>query len=197
GCAEILRFRMMTKAGRRSSVGGEAVDARVAAGRLQRLEAAAARLVRRVPRLRRRALVEAGAVAVADHRGALAALRPVAARRVDIARDRGAVGLRAGQDVVHVRRVAAAVDDVAALGERSLLSEVVVAVQLSHVVGDDDALGVAPRAGADAVARVDGRAAGARLRAEVGAPDAVARAGSGGERRAQAIGAGEAAEVGT
>src|SRR4029079_19050703 len=135
----------LEKAGiaQRRSVRREAIDARVAAGRLQRLEAAAARLVRRVPRLRGGAFVEPGAIAVADHRRTLAALRPVAARRVDVAGARRRVGLRAGQDVVHVRRVAAAVDDVAALGERGLLGEVVVAVQLAQVVGDHHAPGAA------------------------------------------------------
>src|SRR6478735_6283587 len=187
----------LLKTGMLASVGSEAVDARVAAGGLQCVVAAAARLVRRVPRLRRHALVEAGAIAVADHRRTLAALGPVAAGRVDAAGDRRAVGLRAGQDVVHVRRVATAVDDIALLGERGLLGEVVRAMQLGHAVGDDDALGVAPRAGADAVARVDGGlAAGCRLRAEVGAPGLVARAGRGRERAAQAVGTGEPAEVG-
>src|SRR5450755_4765238 len=103
----------------------EAVDAGVATGRLERVDAAAARLVRRVPRFRRNAVVETGAVAVAEHGRALAALGPVAAGRVDGAGDGGAVGLRAGQDVVHVGRVAAAVDDLAFLGQGGLLVQVV------------------------------------------------------------------------
>src|SRR5258705_4110345 len=66
----------------RPSVRREAVEQSGAAGPLQRILAAAARLVRRVPRLGRRALVEPGAVVVADHRGTVAALGPVAEGRV-------------------------------------------------------------------------------------------------------------------
>ena len=87
-----------------------------------------------------------------------AALGPVAARLVVAGRERRAVRLRAGQDVVLVRRVAAAVDDLALFGERGLLGEVVGAVQLRDVLGDDDALGVLPRAAADAILGVDGAA---------------------------------------
>src|SRR5262245_54602437 len=108
-----------------------------------------------------------------DHRGALSALGPVAARTIVAGRERGTVGLRAGQDVVHVGRVAAAVDGLALLGQRGLLVDLVLAVELGHVLGDDDALGVLPRAAADPVARVDRARA---LRAQVRAPGLAARA---------------------
>ena len=54
-----------------------------------------------------------------------------------VAGEGGAVGLRAGEDVVLVRLVAAALDHLALLGERRLLGEVVVgAVQVRDILGD-------------------------------------------------------------
>ena len=71
-----------------------------------------------------------------------------------------AVGLRAGQNVVPVRLVAAAVDDLALLVQRGLLGDIVgVAVQVGDVSWRHDAFGVLPRALADAIARVDRRLA--------------------------------------
>src|SRR5262245_6578699 len=64
-------------------VRGEAVEQAVAAGAPQVVLAAAAvgpaRGMRRIPRLRRGIVAQTLAVAVADHRGALGAARPVAA----------------------------------------------------------------------------------------------------------------------
>ena len=77
---------------------------------------------------------------------------PVAAGRVGglVARERRSVRLRAGQDVVAIRRLAASVDDLALLGEGGLLGEVVLlAMQLRYAAGDEDALGVVPGPGAD------------------------------------------------
>ena len=89
--------------------------------------------------------------------------------------ERRAVRLRAGEDVVPVRRVAAAVDHLALLGQRGLLADLVVgAVQIVDVLRDHLALGVLPRAVADAVAGVDG-CPGA-LRAQIGAPGLAAGA---------------------
>ena len=133
---------------------------------------------------------------VADHRRAFAALRPVAAGGVDVADDGHAVRLRAGQHVVHVRRVAAAVDAVAALGQCRLLAQAVDAVKLLHVGGHDCSLGVRPRPLADAVAGVHGRHVGGDLLAQVGTPGAVAGTCRRGERLALLVGAGQAAEVG-
>ena len=152
--------------------------------------------MRRVPRFRGHALVEPGLVVVADHGRALAALRPVAAGGVHVAGDEAAVGLRAGEHVVLVRRVAPAVDDRPALGEGGLLGEAVGAVQLLHVCGDHVALRVLPRATADALARVDAGHVGRRLLAQVGAPCAAAGACGRGERLAVSVGAGQAAQVG-
>jgi hypothetical protein len=134
---------------------------------------------------------------VADHRGAFAALGPVAAGAVLGAREGGAVRLRAGEDVVHVGRVAAAVDRLALLAQGGLpVDPVVLAVQVSEVARDHLAPGVLPRAAADAVAGVDGGAAVRCAGAEIGAPGPVAGAGRLGERLAMRVGAGDPAEIG-
>src|SRR5207249_5691323 len=103
----------------------EAVEEAVAAGTLEIVLAAAAvgpaRGVRRVPGLRRVVVSQALPIVMADHRRPLAALRPVAAGAVIAGCERGAVGLRAGQDVVHVGCVATAVDQLPLLGQRRLL----------------------------------------------------------------------------
>src|SRR5262249_36641875 len=82
-----------------------------------------------------------------------------------------AVRLGAGQHVVPVRGVAAPVDHLALFVEGGLLGELVVgAVEVVHVLRDDGALGVLPRAAPDPIARVDARRAARTLRAEVRAP---------------------------
>ena len=141
----------------------EAVDQPVPAGAAQVVLAAALARVRRVPRVRVRPA--ALLVVMPDLGAAVAAARPVVAGQV-VAGER-AVQVRAGQDVVPVRRVAAAVDDLALLGQRVLLAQLVaVAVQVGDARGYDDALGVLPGAGADAVLGIDGLgAAGAQVRA--------------------------------
>src|SRR6059058_5360641 len=178
---------------------GEAVEEAVAAGALEIVLAAAAvgpaRGVRRVPGLRRVVVAQTLPIVMADHRRPLAALRPVAAGAVIAGRERGAVGLRTGQDVVHVGCVATAVDQLPLLGQRRLLGDVVArAVQLSEILGDDGALGVLPRARADAVARVDGTGA---LRAEIRVPGRAARSCCLREHLTVLVRTGEAAEVPT
>src|SRR5437588_7987319 len=107
---------------------------------------------------------------MADDRGALGAAGPVVAGLVVARREGAAIRRRAGQRVMLVRGVAAAVDDVAFLGQRGLLREIVGAVQLVEILGDDNPLGVLPRPLADAVAGVDRRLAVGRLGAEIGVP---------------------------
>ena len=65
-------------------------------------------------------------------------------------------------------------------------------MQLRNVLGDDDTLGIRPRAGANAVARVDGAGA---LRAQIRAPGLVPRPRALREHLAMLVRAGEAAEV--
>src|SRR5215470_12133445 len=122
--------------------------------------------MRRVPGLRRLVIAQALAVDVAEHRGALRTLGPVAAGAILARREGAAVGLRAGERVVIIRRVANARHDSAALGQRGLRTELVVgAVQIVDVLRNGLFLEVHPRAAADAVARVDGLATVCRLRA--------------------------------
>src|SRR5215207_8126685 len=118
--------------------------------------------MRRIPGDRRRRGVEALAIVVTDDGRAGVGAGPVVAGRVLFAAaDRAAVRRRAGEDIVHVRFVAAAVDHLAGLGERGLLVEIVlVAMQVVEGAGDHFALRVLPGAAADAVARVDGLRAG-------------------------------------
>src|SRR5262245_7067809 len=160
------------------SIRREAVEQPGAAGRHQRWLAAALGGMRRVPGHRRRRLVEALAVVMADDGRAGIGAGPVVAGRVLFtAADRAAVGRRAGEDVVRVRLVAAAVDHLAGFGEGGLLVEVVlVAVQVVERAGDHFALRVLPRAAADTVARIDRFRTGG---AEVGAPGLGGGAGSG------------------
>src|SRR5262249_54179858 len=99
-------------------------------------------------------------------RGPWLPLGPVAAGAILARREGAAVGLRAGERVVIIRRVANARHDSAALGQRGLRTELVVgAVQIVDVLRNGLFLEVHPRAAADAVARVDGLATACRLRA--------------------------------
>jgi len=108
----------------RPSIRGEAIEQASAAGAPEiGLGAAAARSLRGmrgIPRLGRRGIVEPHAVVMTDHRRARPALGPVAAGAVVADGEGGAIRLRAGEDVMHVRRVAAAVHDSAPLGQRGL-----------------------------------------------------------------------------
>ena len=128
------RGAMSLSASQRSSgslVRREAVQQAVAAGALEvGLRAAAirpARGMRAVPGFRGVVVAQADAVGMAEHRRALRAARPVLAGAVLAGRERGAVGLRSRQDVMAVRRIAAAVDDLALLAQRGLLGEIVAA----------------------------------------------------------------------
>src|SRR5215217_6191380 len=151
----------------------------------------------RVPGLGRWRLVLARAVVMAHHGHALgAALRPVAAGHVLIAGKGGAVCLRAGEDVVLVRLIAAALHHLALLAQGRLLGEIVAgAVQVRHVLGDDGALGVLPRTAADAVFRIGGRSAARALSREIGAPHLAANAGSLGQGLAMPVRSFETAEI--
>src|SRR5688572_13722905 len=146
------------------------------------------------------AIAPALLVAVSDLRAAGAVARPVVAGVVRTVGIRPAVGRRTGQDVVLVRLVADAVDELALLRQRELLAERVadarlldgVAVQHAGVGRDHLAAEVVPRPVADAVACADGARA---LRAEVRAPHGVALSRGLRERLAVRVGAGEPAEI--
>src|SRR5438045_8836362 len=97
------------------SIGREAIQQAVAARALEIILGAAtagtAGWMRRIPRLGGRALVEPGAVGMPYHCHPLTALGPVAAGTVVSSRKRRSIRLRAGENVVHVRCIAATVDD--------------------------------------------------------------------------------------
>ena len=121
-----------------------------------------------------------------DHRRAVAAGRPVLAGLLG----RGAVGQRAGQDVVPVRLISAAIDDSAGLVEgRLLVDGVRFAVQRVDARGDLDARGIDPRPGSDPVAGVLG------ARREIGAPCLAADPGRLGEACTMGVGSFDAAEI--
>src|ERR1043166_4951516 len=179
-----------------ASVDREAVEQAGAASRDQRLLPAPARGMRRIPGLRLHRVAQALAVDVAELRGSFAVLRPVAAGSVGAGCEASAFHRRAGERVMHVGRVAPAIDDLTLLVERGLLGEIVVAVELVNVVGNYGAARVLPGAVPDAGTGVDaGRAADA-LCAQVGAPGAVARAHPRCEKLAVRVRAREAAEIG-
>src|SRR5262245_9959916 len=80
----------------------------------------------------------------------------------------GAVGIRAGENVMSIGRVAAAVHDLTLLGDRRLFREVVlVAVEIGDALRDRDSLRVVPGTVSDAVLRVHAARSG---RAEISAP---------------------------
>src|SRR5204863_4355938 len=122
------------------------------------------RAVRAISRLVLLGLLQLMAVVVPDDRRAVAALRPVAAGGVAARGGEAPRRIGPGEDVVLVRRVAAALDRLALLGQRRLLGDVgVLRMQVVQVLRHDDALGIAPRALADAIARAHaGVAAGER-----------------------------------
>src|SRR4029077_18643988 len=105
-----------------------------------------ARGMRGIPRLRLGVVAQAFAVDVTEHRRTLGAARPVLAGAVFAGREGAAVHRRARERVVLVGAVAATLGQVALLGERGLLGEVVGAVELVDVPRDHRALGILPRA---------------------------------------------------
>lgn len=196
----VINWRGPTKPALSSGlVGGKAVHQTGAAALLELLDAAAARAVRRVPRgIGHRVGVGALVVVVAHDGRAAVALGPVAAGGVlaGLGHGQGAVRARAGEDVVAVDLVAKARDDFALLGQRGFLANLGIGtVEVGHAGGNDHALGVAPRAVADAVARIEGRLSVQRCIAQVGAPGLVACAHACGQRLAVAVGPGQPAQV--
>src|SRR5215472_3588238 len=78
---------------------------------------------------------------MSEHRGAGGAAGPVVARRIFASRERAAVRLGAGENVVHVRFVAARVDHLTFFAERGFLADlVVIAVEIVDVFCNDHPL---------------------------------------------------------
>src|SRR5687768_765991 len=138
-----------------------------------------------------------------DHDRPLPVARVVVARHILASGECAAVRLRAGEDVVLVRLVADAIHELALLADRGQLIDPVaearllerIAVQFGGVSRNLLAARVEPGACADAIARVDGVRT---LRAQIRAPDAIARAGLPGRGRellAMRVGSLKTAEV--
>ncbi|MCY1437422.1 hypothetical protein D9M71_535830 [compost metagenome] len=152
--------------------------------------------MRGVPRLGRRIVAQTDAVVVADLGDTFATVGPVAARVVGAIGECRAVGLRAGQHVVHVGLVAAALDLLPVLIQSGLLVQVVLAVQLREILGDDHALGVLPRPVADAITGVHRGGSAGSTGAQIGTPGVLARTAGSAQFLAELVGAGQAAKVG-
>ena len=184
----------------------EAIEIPVAASRDQVGLAAALAGVRGVPRR----VAAAGAVEVTDLRRASRIARPVVAGAIFARRERASRGGRARQNVVLIQRLSfmrpcrrrqapACLFSVSAVVFVRLLPSCAsfdrVAMQVRDIARDDATAGIGPRTLADAIARVDGVRS---LRAQVRAPDPVARAGLSGRSRellAMRVGALETAEI--
>src|SRR5690348_13046160 len=92
---------------------------------------------------------------MAKHGGSLGtASGPIVTGPVLAGRECRAVGLGAGQDVMGVGCVAPAIDRHTLFGQRSLLGQIVTAMQLRNILGDDYTLRILPRPMPDAVARI-------------------------------------------
>jgi hypothetical protein len=117
----------------RASVRRETVQQAVTAGASEiGLRATAlrpARGMRTVPGFRRIIVAQPDAIGMAQHRGTLRAARPVLAGAIFARRESHSVRLRSRQHVMAVRRIAAAIDDIALFAQRGLLGEIIGGVE--------------------------------------------------------------------
>src|SRR6516162_1775476 len=107
------------------SIGGEAVDEAGTAGALEGGLAASARAMGGVPRLHVPGVLESLAIRMTKDGRAFAALRPVPASGIAAGGREHTFGIRTGENVMGVDRVAAAADHLAFLGQRGLLGEII------------------------------------------------------------------------
>ncbi len=154
------------------------------------------------------------AVRMADLSRTGAAAGPIIAGVIGGVGKGTAIGLRAGKNVVlNWREVALAADHLSILGTCGLLKQIAAALRLyqrvsmefGEVLRNDGVLRlpqlckrpVEPRAGADTVAGVHRRLAGASLGTEICAPGVTTRANFFGQRLTMCVGVGKAAEIST
>src|ERR1700676_1586641 len=123
---------------------------------------------------------------MAEHRSALGAACPILAGAIVGTSERGTVRLRTSKHVMSVGHIAHAVYAVALLSQRRLLVEIVRAVKLGDILGNDDAFGVLPWSLANSIARIH-RAR--PLRAQIGSPGRSTRAHCLSQRLAMPVGA--------
>ena len=132
-----MRFNRRERANT-SLVRREAVQQTVAAGADQVLLAATAigplRRMRRIPGFDRRIGRRSVEVGMSEHRRPLGTRRPVLAGAIVGWGERSAVRLRPRENIVPVRLVSEAIDEVALFGQRRLLVDIVAAVQLRDIL---------------------------------------------------------------
>src|SRR4051812_29346575 len=127
------------------------------------------------------------------HHGALGAFGVIATGTVLSGSERRTVRLGASEDVMAVRRVTAPVNHLALFAQRGVLAEIVRrAMQVSDILRNRGALGVHPRAAADAILGVDGIRTLCR---EIGVPRLAASARRLRERLAVPVRALDPAEI--
>ena len=113
---------------------------------------------------------------MSDHRCALSAASPIAARPVLARRKCPSIRLRTSENVVTIGRVANTRNYGAPFGQRSLHAEfVVVAVKVIHALRNDIGFEVLPRAMSNAIAGVNGLCACCSLGAEIRTPSLATR----------------------
>src|SRR5262245_61597797 len=136
------------------------------------------------------------AISVSEHCDAGTAANPVLTGKIHVRGKGTAVLVGAGQDVVHVGRVAPHFDWLALFVESIVLVDlVVVAVEISDVRCDSNTFGVLPWTIPDTVTRINCVRAAASICAEVGTPRLVAHASSLCQRLTMRICTGQSTEI--
>jgi len=177
----------------------EAIKQSRAAGAHQIVLAATAAWVSGIPR----SIVPTAPVKMPELSRASRFARPVAAGVVHAIRVGSAIGLRAGQHVVHVRSVATPVKHGPFFCERGKFHEIIsktrkfrrVPVQIGKVVGNFLSLGVVPGAIPDSIARIHARLAVCGVGAHIGVPGFTAAANGRGKCLANSVCSRETAEI--
>src|SRR5262249_26835319 len=138
------------------------------------------------------------AIDMTNHGRALGAARPVVAGTILLWRGGAGFGGRAGQYVMTGGGKTYARDKLAPLAQRGVHAVLgFVALRIVDILSDNLALEILPWPAADAVARIDGRLALGRLRAQIGMPGFAARAMALCQLQTVSVGAVQAAEVGS
>ena len=169
------------------------VEEPIATGTLQTTLAAPARAVCRIPRGRIGAA--ALAIVVTEQCAAGAAAGPVTASTIPIPGRQCAVQLRPGQNVVAVRTVAPAINNLAFFIQGCFFAEIVIPVQFVNIIGDDNAHGIMPGTRADAIASIDCYLIILSLSAQISTPGTVSGANGRSQGLAISVGAGQAAQI--
>src|SRR5579872_4875462 len=138
----------------------------------QPLRTASRHFFRRIPRT----VAPADAIRMSNPDRARRAAGPVVTGMIGVVGEGTAVGGRSCQNVMDIAVFGFAPDHLSLLVQDRQLPQTIVllrsfqriAMQFVLIGRNDGALGIVPRAGTDAVTRIDRRLTGARLRAEIG-----------------------------